>query len=614
MTRWFALGVLGLLGLAAAPAAAQPLARLINPNTVPFQKDLFGTHVVQVGSLVAVSAPFDNEVGSVHLFDPVTRAFQRTIANPTGVYTRFGHSMADVGGLLLVGAPGHPFPATAGAAFLFDPSDGTLIHSFAHPSPLEYDAFGASVAAVAGKILIGSPGDDTGGLRSGIAFLFDPVTGALEETFLNPTAAAGDHFGGSVAAFGGDALIAALDAGQMPGDDGGEVYRIDIATGTLVDTFVNPDPGGGGCSFVGDEFGMAMAPLGANLLISSPCESVAGGGKGVVYLFDPSGALLQTYGYPGSVASSGAFFGCDIAVIGSRLFVGAAYDVPFNFPNFIDVPAAGAVLEVDVASGALLRTIANPFPHHLEEFGLSIAAVGGNIVIGCASDTSFAGSGEAYLYGTTDCAGEPAGTLCPDDGTLCSLDTCDGAGSCVHPFAPQPTCRATVAAGKSKLVLKDKASPGRDKLIWKWKGEPTGKGEFGHVRVDHLADEIALCIYDHAAGVPSLAFSASVLAGDVCDGGGGACWKESPRGWKYKNRAGNATGVTKMILKANDKPGRAKVIVKAKGANLALPSPLGIDQDPSVVAQLLNSGGECWSATYSTALRNTPAKFKAKSD
>src|SRR5690606_31621916 len=53
-------------------------------------------------------------------------------------------------------------------------------------------------------------------------------------------------------------------------------------------------------------------------------------------------------------------------------------------------------------------------------------------------------------------------------------------------------------------------------------GTLCGKGEFGHVRVDHLADEITLCVYDYAAGVPSLAFSASVLAGDVCDGG--PCW------------------------------------------------------------------------------------------
>lgn len=143
-------------------------------------------------------------------------------------------------------------------------------------------------------------------------------------------------------------------------------------------------------------------------------------------------------------------------------------------------------------------------------------------------------------------------------------------------------------------------------------GTLCGKGEFGHVRVDHLADEIALCVYDYAAGVPSLAFSASVLAGDVCDGG--PCWTESSRGWKYKSRAGNAAGVTKMILKAHDKPGRAKVIVKAKGANLSLPSPLAIDQDDRVVAQLLNSSGECWGATYSSALRNTPGKFKAKSD
>ena len=64
--------------------------------------------------------------------------------------------------------------------------------------------------------------------------------------------------------------------------------------------------------------------------------------------------------------------------------------------------AAGAAYVFD-ASGALLETIAKPAPTAGNHFGAAVAAVGGSALVGAPFDTiELAGSGTAYLFdGTT---------------------------------------------------------------------------------------------------------------------------------------------------------------------------------------------------------------------
>jgi len=125
----------------------------------------------------------------------------RTIRNPTPEsWDRFGSRMATVGNLLLIAASADNTGGdNSGAAYLYDPSTGELLHTFVNPTPQAGDAFGLHVAATADKILISARGDDTGATDSGAAYLFDAATGQLLQTFLNPTPDAGDLFGRSVA-------------------------------------------------------------------------------------------------------------------------------------------------------------------------------------------------------------------------------------------------------------------------------------------------------------------------------------------------------------------------------------------------------------------------------
>ena len=77
-----------------------------------------------------------------------------------------------------------------------------LLRTFQKPTPVANDNFGYSVAAVGSNVLVGASRDDTGASNAGAAYLFDSSTGALLRTFLNPTPAASDYFGCSVAAVG----------------------------------------------------------------------------------------------------------------------------------------------------------------------------------------------------------------------------------------------------------------------------------------------------------------------------------------------------------------------------------------------------------------------------
>jgi hypothetical protein len=166
------------------------------------------------------------------------------------------------------------------------------------------------------------------------------------------------------------------------------------------------------------------------------------------------------------------------------------------------------------------------------------------------------------------------------------------------------------AAGKSLFQLRDSTT---DSALWRWsKGDAT-LSQFG--RPEQTA-EYALRVYDDAGGAATLAMELHIPAAGTC--AGQPCWQPGIHGFRYKGRGANADGVDSVILKEGY-GGRAKLLVKAKGAALALPPPFDagrqLEQNPAVRVQLVNSVGACWEATYGTpALRNVPGSFKDKSD
>ncbi|MCC6765600.1 MAG: hypothetical protein IT293_13145 [Deltaproteobacteria bacterium] len=213
--------------------------------------------------------------------------------------------------------------------------------------------------------------------------------------------------------------------------------------------------------------------------------------------------------------------------------------------------------------------------------------------------------------GNTDICGDGAtqgscGEQC-DDGNATSGDGCSascqiedtpGCGA-----APAAGCRLPIASAQAALFLRNATLADKDSLQWKWhRGAATPKADFGNPTVDA---SYQLCVYDGG----TLRTSLPLPTAGVC--GGRPCWKENGAGFQYADKTG-LHGVTRLVLKSGAAPGKAKILLKGRGANLALPA-LPLAQPVRV--QLLSSTGVCWEAAFSApAIRNQPDQFKDKSD
>jgi drug/metabolite transporter superfamily protein YnfA len=150
---------------------------------------------------------------------------QRTFDDPTPTsYDFFGGSVAVDGSYVLIGASGdNTNGGGVGQAHLFDATTGALLQTFDDPTPTSYDLFGWSVALDSQNVLIGVSGDDTNGGGVGQAHLFNAATGALLRTFDDPTPTSYDFFGGSVAVDGNNVLIGA-SSDDTNGKNVGQVH------------------------------------------------------------------------------------------------------------------------------------------------------------------------------------------------------------------------------------------------------------------------------------------------------------------------------------------------------------------------------------------------------
>jgi len=88
-------------------------------------------------------------------------------------------------------------------------------------------------------VLVGVPLADIAGTDRGAAYLFDGTDGTLLHTFTRPDGVDG-RFGFSVAGLGGDAIVGVLG---LLGTNGEGAYRFDGTTGASVGTFADQNAG-----------------------------------------------------------------------------------------------------------------------------------------------------------------------------------------------------------------------------------------------------------------------------------------------------------------------------------------------------------------------------------
>ena len=228
-------------------------------------------------------------------------------------------------------------------------------------------------------------------------------------------------------------------------------------------------------------------------------------------------------------------------------------------------------------------------------------------------------TGDTCNAGSCTGAFLPSGTACSDGDACTPTDACNGAGTCVPGgtldcgpcmacVSPQGCSAASqVATGcvrptvpKAQLQLKNAASPNGDLAKWKFApGDATSIADFGSPTG---STTYTLCVYEKSTG--SASYDGALLGLDIPAGSG---WKATGTGYKFKSKTGAARVA---VLKAGIE-GKTRIVVKAKGPDVDLPS-LPLDLSSSILVQLRAGAGACWQSVHGSAAKNTTTKFVSK--
>ncbi len=323
-----------------------------------------------------------SEVRAETVLGDLLRTFQKSSPEEGD---HFGRSLAAIGNDVLVGATGDNAGADdSGAVYLFDGETGNMDKVYANPSPNDGDNFGVSVFSSGNSILVGAFLDDTGAVNAGAAHLIDLETGGLQKTFLNPNPGEHEWFGYSVAAAGNSFFVGALKDHDA-GNEAGAVHRFDGGTGDFVETILSPSPQ------AGDHFSRGLALLGDDVLVGVTGDNAGGDNSGAAYLFNgTTSGIAETFLNPSPNDDDN--FGVSVTQVGENILIG-------SFLDDTDAMNAGIAYLLNAETGGVIHTFHNPTPESTDWFGHTVAAVGNNVLISAPYDHSDGNlGGAAYLF------------------------------------------------------------------------------------------------------------------------------------------------------------------------------------------------------------------------
>jgi hypothetical protein len=172
----------------------------------------------KVGQRVDVGAPGETEgttstAGHAYVFDATDGSLITTLTSPNAEFRGvFGFSVSISGTTVAVGAPSENGNAVfhEGHAYVFDTS-GSLVASLKSPYAQSHGIFGYSVSVSCATVVVGAPGETANGqTEAGHAYSFDATTGFLTTTLTSPNALVNGGFGYSVAVSGTTVVVGAI--------------------------------------------------------------------------------------------------------------------------------------------------------------------------------------------------------------------------------------------------------------------------------------------------------------------------------------------------------------------------------------------------------------------
>jgi hypothetical protein len=226
--------------------------------------------------------------------------------------------------------------------------------------------------------------------------LASPTPTVPVATLTNPSPAASNYFGNSVAV-SGTLVVVGASSDDTGATDAGSAYVYDLASPTPtvpVATLTNPSPA------ASSYFGNSVAVSGMLVLVGASSDDTGATDAGSAYVYDLTSVTptvpVVTLNNPSPAAND--YFGCSVAVSGTRVVVGACQD----FTGAFNVGSAYVYELASATPTVPLATLIKPTPAAGDNFGFSVAVSGTRVVVGAnGDDTGATDAGSAYAYDLT---------------------------------------------------------------------------------------------------------------------------------------------------------------------------------------------------------------------
>ena len=235
----------------------------------------FGYSVAVEDNFIAISEPYYNSgQGGVHLYDLDGSSYMTITPSDqsSGDYENFGNSVAMDHGKIIVGSPDDDTPNTGqGSAYIFD-RFGIQLKKLTASDGVANDQFGYSVAIGCGKIVVGAPSAEA-------AYVYN-LSGDNEIKLTSPDGyVSSDNYGWSVEVGHSMIAVGAPDYGGVNGN--GAVYLYDLRGNFIKKLTPNT-------SITSVRFGYSVS-IGNNVIAVGAPEDIGGSGSnndGSVHLFN----------------------------------------------------------------------------------------------------------------------------------------------------------------------------------------------------------------------------------------------------------------------------------------------------------------------------------------
>ena len=331
-----------------------------------------------------------------------------------GVNDYFGCSVAAAGETIAVGAYGDEGNGEgAGAAYLFqrnvgESNDWDKLIKLVGTDTAAGDHFGSAVAAWGDVVVAGAPLAYDNTPNRGSAYVFERNTGGVNlwgqaKLLRASDAAAEDHFGSAVAAWG-DVVVVGAPGDDNPDADSGSAYVYERNKGGIDNWGMAKKLAPLASEYgAGADLGTAVAIAGDVVAIGAPFGSGVADPPGMVFVFERNAGGTDNWGQVAVLiaddAENGDAFGCSVAVAEDAIVVGAEGD---EWPGILSMSGSAYVFGRHAggtnAWGQMRKFIAHDAAEY-DVFGHAVAADGAVIVAGAYGDDDLIdSSGAAYVF------------------------------------------------------------------------------------------------------------------------------------------------------------------------------------------------------------------------